>query len=79
LPEVIEEGATGLLVPSQDSKSLAASIIRLASDRELMRRYGEAARARVRRTFQIERSIAQLEGLYEDVLRRRTGAAAPAR
>jgi glycosyltransferase involved in cell wall biosynthesis len=79
LPEVIDEGATGLLVPSQDPKSLAAAIIRLASDQELMRRYGEAARARVRRTFQIDRSIAQLEGLYEDVLRRRAGAAAPAR
>ena len=76
LPEVIEDGVTGVLVPSQDPKSLADAIIRLAFDRELMRRYGEAARARVRRTFQIDRSIAQLEGLYEDVLHRRTGAAA---
>ena len=76
LPEVIEDGVTGVLVPSQDPKSLADVIIRLAFDRELMRRYGEAACARVRRTFQIDRSIAQLEGLYEDVLHRRTGEAA---
>jgi glycosyltransferase involved in cell wall biosynthesis len=79
LPEVIEDGATGVLVPSQDPKSLADAISRLACDRELMRRYGEAARARVRRTFRIDRSIAQLEGLYEDVLHRQTGAAALSR
>jgi glycosyltransferase involved in cell wall biosynthesis len=79
LPEVIEEGVTGVLVPSQDPKSLADAISRLALDRELMRRYGEAARVRVRRTFQIDRSIAQLEELYEDVLHQRTGEAALSR
>jgi glycosyltransferase involved in cell wall biosynthesis len=79
LPEVIEDGATGVLVPPQEPRCLADAIIRLACDRELMRRYGEAARARVRRTFQIDRSIAQLEELYERVLHRRTGEAALSR
>ena len=46
--------------------------VRSGADAPLRR----GARARVRRTFQIDRSIAQLEGLYEDVLHRRTGAAA---
>ena len=41
-----------------------------------MRSYGEAARARVRRTFRIDRSIAQLEALYEDVLHLGAGEAA---
>jgi glycosyltransferase involved in cell wall biosynthesis len=68
-----------VLVPSQDPKSLAEAVSRLASDADLMRRYGEAARTRVRQTFRIEMSIAQLEALYEDVLRLRTGEAALAR
>lgn len=76
LPEVIEDGVTGVLVPSQDPRSLAEAISRLGSDKDLMRRYGEAARARVRRTFQIDRSIAQLEALYDRVLQMRTGEAA---
>lgn len=76
LPEVIEDGVTGVLVPSQDPRSLAEAISRLGSDEDLMRRYGEAARARVRRTFQIDRSIAQLEALYDRVLQMRTGEAA---
>jgi glycosyltransferase involved in cell wall biosynthesis len=79
LPEVVEDGVTGVLVPSQDPKSLAEAVSRLASDADLMRRYGEAARTRVRQTFRIEMSIAQLEALYEDVLRLRTGEAALAR
>jgi glycosyltransferase involved in cell wall biosynthesis len=72
LPEVIEDGITGVLVPSRDPKSLAGAIGELASHPALMRRYGEAARARVRDTFRIDRSIARLEALYEDVLRLRT-------
>jgi glycosyltransferase involved in cell wall biosynthesis len=79
LPEVVEDGVTGALVPSQDPASLAEAVRRLASDPDLMHRYGEAARTRVRQTVRIERSIAQLEALYEDVLRLRTGEAAPAR
>jgi glycosyltransferase involved in cell wall biosynthesis len=79
LPEVVENGATGVLVPSQDPGSLAAAIARLASDPDQMRRYGAAARARVRRTFQIDRSIAQLEALYDDLLRAPAGKAGPTR
>jgi glycosyltransferase involved in cell wall biosynthesis len=76
LPEVVENGVTGVLVPSRDPGSLAAAVSRLASDPDLMRRFGKAARARVRRAFQIDRSIAQLEALYDEVLRRRAGEAA---
>jgi glycosyltransferase involved in cell wall biosynthesis len=78
LPEVVENGVTGVLVPAQDPGSLAAAVAGLASDQVLMRRYGAAARARVRQTFRIDRSIAQLEALYDDLLRGRAGRAEPA-
>jgi glycosyltransferase involved in cell wall biosynthesis len=78
LPEVVENGVTGVLVPAQDPGSLAAAVAGLASDQVLMRRYGAAARARVRQTFRIDRSIAQLEALYDDLLRGRAGRAGPA-
>ena len=35
LPEIVKEGETGFLVPSQDSKQLAQRIIRLIGDNEL--------------------------------------------
>ena len=46
LPEIVEDGETGLVVPPEDAAALAAAIVALASDHERVRRFGEAARAR---------------------------------
>jgi glycosyltransferase involved in cell wall biosynthesis len=46
--ELVEDGMTGLVVPVDDHRTLAASIGRLADDANLSRRLGAAARARVR-------------------------------
>lgn len=45
--ELVEDGVTGLVVPVNDATALAAAIRRLATDEQLCRRLGEAARARV--------------------------------
>lgn len=42
--EVVRSGETGLLVPVDDPHALAAAIEKLATDPELRRRFGEAAR-----------------------------------
>ncbi|MEX0762471.1 MAG: glycosyltransferase [Dehalococcoidia bacterium] len=68
LPEVVVDGETGLLAPSGDPAALAERVIALASDEALRERLGEAARERVRERFLIDRSIEQLEDLYDDVL-----------
>ena len=43
-PEMVENGKTGLLVPPNDSASLAAALIELLRDPELARSMGERAR-----------------------------------
>jgi glycosyltransferase involved in cell wall biosynthesis len=45
--ELVEDGVTGLVVPVNDAPALAAALRRLASDGELCRRLGAAARVRV--------------------------------
>jgi GalNAc-alpha-(1->4)-GalNAc-alpha-(1->3)-diNAcBac-PP-undecaprenol alpha-1,4-N-acetyl-D-galactosaminyltransferase len=45
--ELVEDGATGLVVPVDDAAALASALARLARDAELRRRLGEAASARV--------------------------------
>ena len=44
--EVLEHDQNALLVPAGDHEALAAAMIRLANDRDLCKRLGEAARSR---------------------------------
>jgi glycosyltransferase involved in cell wall biosynthesis len=64
-PELIEHEVSGLLVPLRDSAALALAICRLLCDRDLAARFGEAGRQRVAKLFSMERSVEQVELLYE--------------
>jgi glycosyltransferase involved in cell wall biosynthesis len=44
IPEVVEDGVTGLLVPPEDPPALAEALRRLAADPDLRRTLGERAR-----------------------------------
>jgi glycosyltransferase involved in cell wall biosynthesis len=46
VPEVLEEGRAGILVPPGDEEALAAAITRLAGDPRLAADLGRKARAR---------------------------------
>jgi len=50
VPEVVRDGATGLLTP-RDEAAFAAAIARLLADEPLRRRLGEAGRAAARRDW----------------------------
>jgi glycosyltransferase involved in cell wall biosynthesis len=63
-PELVVDGACGLVVPVQDEEALAAAIARLHSDAALRRRFGDAARERIRVDFKIEDTIARTHALY---------------
>ena len=70
IPEVIEDGHTGLLVPPQDPAALASAIIRLLGDRDGARRLGEAAAGRARDKYSLARVAARVDELYRDILSR---------
>jgi glycosyltransferase involved in cell wall biosynthesis len=67
LPEVVEDGLTGMLVPPADPAALARGIIALAADSTLRRAMGRHGRARVERLFTVDRMIARHEHFYERV------------
>jgi len=69
LEEIVEDGHTGLLVPSGDEAALTAALVRLADDPALGARLGAAGPAAAS-ALSIEHHIAQLVGLYEGVLAR---------
>jgi len=60
IPELIQDGQDGLLVPPSDDVSLAAAIGLLMDDPELRRRIGVAGRLRVSRDYNLERNILTL-------------------
>jgi glycosyltransferase involved in cell wall biosynthesis len=74
-PEVVVEGETGLLVPSQSPEKLAEALVHLQADPELARRMGQAGRSRVEHYFDVRRMVRDYEGLYESLTGHRTGPA----
>jgi glycosyltransferase involved in cell wall biosynthesis len=60
--ELIEDEVTGLVVPVNDSKKLAAALRRLGNDHELRARLGSAARERVRE-YDLPRALATWESV----------------
>jgi glycosyltransferase involved in cell wall biosynthesis len=66
--EVVEDGATGLLVPPQDPAALADAIVTLLRDPARRARMGEAGLARVRDEFTVARMVAGTRDVYEEVL-----------
>ena len=68
LAELIEDGATGLLVPPGDPRALAAAIARLAADPAEGRRMGAAGRAVFERTWTEAVTTAALVDLYREAV-----------
>jgi glycosyltransferase involved in cell wall biosynthesis len=64
IPELIEDGVTGLLVPPRDREALAGAIARLVADPALRARLGEAGRERTLRDFVLERGIDRLAARF---------------
>lgn len=65
IPELVESGSTGLLVPPRNSVALADALSRLAGDGELRCRMGRAGRKRVLRDFNLERNTLELVKLFD--------------
>ena len=63
IPELIDDGVNGFLIPPRDATALATSLERLARDPELRRRMGCAARRKVLEEFDLARNAARLAAM----------------
>jgi len=68
VPELIEDGVTGLLVQPHDVAGLGAALTAVLSNPELAERLGWAARVRARDRFSFNRVVGETEALYQEVL-----------
>ena len=70
--EIVVEGETGFLVPSEDAKALAEKVCVLLKDRALAKRMGTNGKRRVDSKFSQERMIRDYEDIYSFLLRRKS-------
>lgn len=77
IPEQIQNGREGLLVPSRSAGDLAEAIQTLARDPMLRKTSGDAARGRVVREFDISICSARYTALYEKLAGERQGESFP--
>jgi glycosyltransferase involved in cell wall biosynthesis len=70
VPEVVEDGVTGLLVPARDPEALAGAMLALLADGERARRMGAAGLLRLKDRFTEENTLESLEQLYYQLWRR---------
>ena len=66
IPEMIEDGVTGLLVRPQDPEALAAAIIRVLSDHQLADMLGRAGHDLVHDRFCVELMVSAVQDLYDE-------------
>jgi glycosyltransferase involved in cell wall biosynthesis len=76
IPEIVEEGVTGLLVPPRDAPALARAIVRLLTDESRRHTMGRAGVARVGERFTVERMVAETAAVYQRLIGRKQSAAA---
>jgi len=69
IPEVITDGANGLLVPPGDRSALAACLRRLAGDGDLRRKMAREGRRRVERFYTESMMIDRLEDFLKKMIR----------
>jgi len=67
IPEIIDNGQNGLLVPPENPPALAEAILRVLRDRNLAMRLARAGQERVRTHFSFDRVVAELRQLYTPV------------
>lgn len=68
IPEAVEDGVTGVLVPAGDSEALGQAMRSLLADRSLREQLGRAGAERVRRVFSVELMVEANLAVYRELL-----------
>ena len=71
IPELVEDGKSGFLVPERDSDELANRIAEIIDHPEIRVAMGRAGRKRVKLEFDIDRLNDELAALYANLAERR--------
>lgn len=68
LPELVEDGVTGLLIEPRDEGALAAAAQRLIGEPMLRDRFGAQGRVRAEQDLSLARAVTEVERLYLELI-----------
>jgi sugar transferase (PEP-CTERM/EpsH1 system associated) len=72
IPEVIDDGVTGILVPPSDPAAMADALGRYACSPDMARQHGAAGRERILRKYNMPAMVAAYKSLYDTLCERKT-------
>jgi glycosyltransferase involved in cell wall biosynthesis len=75
VPEIVQDGLNGLLVPPGDEATLHVVLERLVADPQLRLTLGQAGRDHVEASFTLDKMVTKVEGIYEELARAKIGGA----
>lgn len=71
--EIVVDGETGFLVPPENPGAVAEKIVKLISDKSLIKRMGENARINIEKQFTVSQMVQKTEQIYENLLKSKCG------
>ena len=66
IPEIVENGISGFLVPPHNERALADAVHRLIHDEPLRKQLGENARKRIEEKFDVNKNVRRYVALFSD-------------
>jgi glycosyltransferase involved in cell wall biosynthesis len=67
IPELIQDGVTGILTPPGDPEALTEALLRISGEPGIMKKMGLAGRKRYEDRFTLKRSVAETVSVYEEL------------
>jgi len=72
VPDVVQDGVTGLLIPPKHGEALERALLKLAEEPGLRKAMGEAGRRRLLENFSLEAMTAAYERIYSQAVSKRS-------
>lgn len=68
VPEIVNDGVTGILVPKEDTEGMADAVVKLYKNPELASKYASSGYLAAKRNFDLQRVIKEHDDLFESLV-----------